>query len=202
VLKANNINFKKTSFVEEDRVASSTFTSQRDVSLEFTAEKPGYYVIVPSSYLPSALFRFELSVYTEHACDVSELIKTLPSNTLPGAWKGTTAGGCANHSTWLNNPQYLVELDKEGTVTVTLEQIPAENPECVGIYVFANKKSRVTGGRTNIVPKDLPNTVFCSREFKEKGTTHIIIPTTYDPVDRDFKITVSSDATIQKFMLV
>lgn len=41
---------------------------------------------------------------------------------IQGEWKGVTAGGCSNHDTWRNNPQYLLSLKQKTTVHILLAQ--------------------------------------------------------------------------------
>jgi len=205
VLKTEHINFKKTSFTQAERETTSLFCGMRDISLEFTAQ-PGHYILMPSTFNPGVEFEYELAVYTDRNCDVSPLTKTLPKKTIRGAWSGPTAGGCVNYpKTWLSNPQFLLELDRKGTVIITLEQelSPREQAECMGIYVFGN---RTTPARVDklmnptVSPKTFLNVVSCSEEFQATGTTHIVMPTTFDPINRAFNISVASaDANIKTF---
>jgi hypothetical protein len=50
-------------------------------------------------------------------------------------WKGETAGGCINHWTWRNNPQFMLTAKKDLIATVTLKQGDADNMPSAGFYV-------------------------------------------------------------------
>ena len=53
---------------------------------------------------------------------------------LQGEWLGATAGGCINHPTWRNNPQYFLFMRQTATVTITLVQDGGDD-HSVGFYV-------------------------------------------------------------------
>jgi len=208
VLKDEQVEYKKTSFKQEERVTSSKFASVRDNSLEFVAQ-PGHYIIIPCTFAPGGEFEYELTLYTQFKVSIQELTKVLPSKSLPGAWKGSTAGGCQNEPTWLNNPQFLLEVDKPGVVIANLIQLipPNAKPESIGVYVFV----RPTGARVDTRPTkeerlvmagEFPDVVSVAERFPVKdGNHYIIMPTTFDPVSRDFTITISSpDTNIKTFV--
>jgi len=201
-MKAEHLNYKKTSYTQEDRISTSLFCGMRDISLEFIAQ-PGEYIIMPSTFNPGIEFKFELTVYTEFKANAFEITKELPKKVIRGAWRGPTAGGCVNYpKTWLNNPQFLLELDRKGTVIVTLEQelSPNEQPECIGIYAFGNRPQPARVDKLvnpTVSPKTFLNVVSCSEEFQVTGY-YVIMPTTFDPLTRGFTLSVSSpDATVK-----
>lgn len=210
VMKADHLNFKKTSFTQEDRVCTSLFCGMRDMSLEFIAQPGINYVIMPCTFNPGIAFKYELVVYTEFKGRVAEITKDLPKKTLRSLWNGPTAGGCVNYpKTWLNNPQFLLEVDTKGTVIITLEQelSPNEQPECIGIYAFANRQQPTRVDRLmnpTVSPKTFLNVVSCSEEFQATpGVFHIIMPCTFDPLNRGFTLSVASpDASIRTFRLI
>jgi len=210
ILKDDNIAFKKTAYKVEERFAASQFGGVRDMSLEFTAQ-PGNYIILPSTYNPGVEFRFELEVYTQFKVPIQEITHVLPSKTIKSGWKGNTAGGCVNNPTFLNNPQFLLELEKPGSVIANLRQElgPKDKPESIGIYVFTN----TTPTRVEIKPpaaervvnaKDFPDVAVVEEHFQANAGVHyIVMPTTFDPFTRDFVITVSSpDSQIKTFSLL
>jgi len=206
VLKSDTIDYKKTSFTPDERVNGSQFGGMRDNSLEFVA-LPGYHhIIIPSTYAPGPEFKFELSIYTETKAEIREITKVLPIKKLHSGWKGPTAGGCLNEPTWLKNPQFLLEVEKTGTVLITLTQTLAEKekPEAIGIYAFI----RQTPDRVEVKPpqaervlsaKEFPDVVTVSSSFQAKeGTYYVVMPTTFDPFNRDFTISASSPDTVVK----
>jgi len=205
VMKADQLNFKKTSYAQEDRVSTSMFCGMRDISLEFIAQ-PGNYIVMPCTFNPGVAFKFELTVYTEFKGNAFEITKDLPKKTIRGMWKGPTAGGCVNYpKTWLSNPQFLLELDRKGTVMVTLEQEfnPNEAAECMGIYAFCNRQQPTRVDKLmnpTVSPKTFLNVVSCSEEFQVNPGYCVIMPTTFDPLNRNFSISVASpDANVKTF---
>jgi len=207
VMTAPHLDYKKTTYFQDERVATSLFCGMRDNSLEFIAD-PGNYIIMPCTFNPNIEFKFELAVYTEPKCPVFEITKTLPKKEIKGAWIGQSAGGCVNHiQTWLKNPQYLIKLDKRGTVIAELTQEidpNVESPDCIGIYAFGNRPNtqRITQVvNPTVSPKTFLNVVTTSEQFTAEPTNYIIMPTTFDPLERRFSLSVSSpDANIVQFV--
>jgi len=211
VVKADTVDYKKTTLSPEERIAGSQFGGMRDNSLEFIAQPGIHHIIVPSSYHPGVEFPFELSIYTEHKADIKEITKVLPVIKLHGGWKGPTAGGCLNHPTFMKNPQFLLTVDKPGSVVITLTQELAdkERPEAAGIYVFVGAapgriETKPPPSERAVSPKDFTDTVSVSETLQAKeGVNYIVMPTTFDPINRGFTLSVSSpDTTVKTFQLL
>ena len=56
------------------------------------------------------------------------------SASIKSAWRGEAAGGCPNHSSWRNNPQFVLEVPSGGAkVKLALS---TDQRTHVGIYVM------------------------------------------------------------------
>jgi len=200
VFKTSDPNFKKTSFTSTDRESTSLFCGMRDLSLEFVAQ-PGHYVIIPCTFAPRIELQFELCVYTQNPSVINEVTQLMPKNGLFGSWQGRFAGGCVNYqTTWMYNPQYLLVCESSGVVQITLEQqlTPGQEPECVGIYVFRANGQRRLDMPTQLVviPQTFENIVSVTETLKVEGrANYIIMPTTFDPVERKYQLSVSTSDT-------
>jgi len=199
VLKHNDVKYKKMSYLPEDKIATSLFCPVRDLSFEFVAQ-PGNYVIVPCTFVPGVLNKFDLAVYTSKKTDMAEIKQTIPKKTLKSRWQGPTAGGCVNHhDTWMNNPQFAVLSSKKAKIFLSVEQElnAKEEPECIGIYVF--KPPNVDAHRLKqgaglvCSPSTFTNVPSTSAEFvADAKYPYIVMPTTFDPINRGFSISVWS----------
>lgn len=206
IMKVNDPKFKKATCTGSEKLATSLFCGMRDVSLEFLAQ-PGHYIILPCTFNPHIQMPFELGVYTQNPSIISEVKTFLPKNGIPGSWQGRTAGGCANYpKSWMNNPQFLLVCDSPGTVNVTLDQqlSPNQEVECVGIYIFrANGQRRLDlPAQLVTIPGAFENLPSVTETLRvDARANYIIMPTTFDPVDRRFEISVtSSDAHVATFV--
>jgi len=55
-----------------------------------------------------------------------------------GEWNEETAGGCKNHSTFYQNPQYLLSVKENNTSIAMLLDKVIENPDydVLGLYIY------------------------------------------------------------------
>jgi len=111
------------------------------------------------------------------------------------AWHGVTAGGCPNHSTWRNNPQFVLEApasQRSGKLAMTLT-LTAETKKHVGLYVFAadGEQRRVLMSPDDIVAKS-PFTNGSSSvdvALDAAAAPYLILPCTFEAgVDADFTL--------------
>lgn len=131
-----------------------------------------------------------------------------------GEWKGASAGGCVNHTTWSRCPQFLL-LPKAGSwgntekadLFIKLKQSPDAGPDAVnkqsaiGFYVFSHsdRQTRKFGG---IGASDLlgkADFAFQNVVTKELTVAHpetgsiCIVPAFFDPgVEGTFELEVTS----------
>ena len=136
---------------------------------------------------------------------------------LASSWEKRTAGGChlydkeyeskAEHTTWMNNPKFLLKLE---TREPTAVKITLSRPEkawkkqigmalvgsMIGFYVYP---ANIQPTKDNVLNKDsLKFVPWCQyyEEFMLEGIPdgYIIMPTTYEPNKLGpFNISVSTD---------
>jgi len=53
-----------------------------------------------------------------------------------GEWKDETAGGCKNHATFLNNPQYLLTVTEKTKLDALLLQQEEEDFDPISFYII------------------------------------------------------------------
>jgi len=107
-----------------------------------------------------------------------------------GKWTKDSAGGCVNHSTWENNPQYALNVKGNNQIYLSLSQ-----PDCrmwgerqykdaIGFDVFNTDDSNVrkksptgqVGTVTYTTARDVSGPIFQLSEGQ-----YVIVPTTFEP---------------------
>jgi len=209
VLKAKDLKYRKKSSLPDERVATSTITTVRDLSYEFTIP-PGDYVVVPCTFTPGIQLKFGLCLYSSQPVEMRELTTVMPSKTLAGAWRGPSAGGCANNrDTWMGNPQFLLVCSSPGPVEILLaqESVPNKPLEAIAVYAFTSPtKSRLNEmGEIVVKPTTIINLPTVSETLVvQPNTNYIIMPTTFEArKERNFTISVASPtATFSVFSVL
>jgi len=135
---------------------------------------------------------------------------------LQGQWKGETAGGCTNHPTWPNNPQYMITSSTAdnkifmGLTQMDLRYKHKKSPakaglkyEPLGIIVMlttdpTHKKTKCDsneriGNVTFIAQRDV------SCEFvAQKDKFYVIMPSTFNPkVEQPYELMIYSQRAIK-----
>jgi len=129
---------------------------------------------------------YYLSLYTQHPLTypLTNLTQEEPCARVTGAWRGETAGGCANHATWVKNPQFSLQLTQHGPVTVTLTQEGrAGKPTHVGMLLWKTTDAMrcltldALEGKTQIIDAGQLSLVV------EGPGTFNVMPMTFNPGD-------------------
>lgn len=209
ILKAKDLVYRKKSSLPDERAATSTITTVRDLSFECTLNQ-GDYVLIPCTFTPGIELKYGLCLYSSRPVEISELTNVMPSRTLSGAWKGASAGGCANNrDTWMNNPQFLLSCSTPGTVEILLTQDSggSHHMEAIAIYAFSSPgKTRLREmGMIVVKPSTIINLPTVSETLQvEANANYIIMPTTFEPhKERNFTISVASaNATFSVFSVL
>ncbi|KAF4325315.1 hypothetical protein BBO99_00000418 [Phytophthora kernoviae] len=86
------------------------------LDLDLTGESEPSFTLVASQYEKFAALDYTLSVFSTRpfTCEpIPQLMTTSPTSiVIPGAWDATCAGGRPFYSTFMNNPQFHLQLQK------------------------------------------------------------------------------------------
>ena len=129
---------KLTELPSADIVIKSDFARPTEAIASAKLDKKKQYVIVPCTFDPGHEGEFKLEIF----CDSDVRLKPLKSTqevALKGEWVGPSAGGCLNHPTWRNNPQFFLIMQQTARVTITLRQLDVpEGPlNSIGFYIVS-----------------------------------------------------------------
>jgi serine/threonine protein kinase len=149
------------------------------------------YVIVPyAEQLPlGEEVNYDLFMLTPSP-DVKLAIKPVPDMeevAIQGEWRGDTAGGCINFSSWRNNPQYYLHIKRAVDLYIFLTQNDSLLTH-IGLYcikVAAPPKKKVLFfERESLVTRDSKfhkkTEITPGKLFLDPGH-YILMPTTYAP---------------------
>jgi len=173
----------------------STFVTSRDISAEFQAEAGKKYVVVPCYFQPGVENPFSVAFYTQKKAHIHPIEQEMKENSISGKWDEDHSGGCTNHPTWRDNPQYLLTVSHDVKAILTVEQkiVGDADPLTIGLYVFNSPK-----GYPVLNPKDLAakprfsNVPKTSVEIDlQAGKNYILMPATFEPNKfSEFKVSV------------
>ena len=184
---------------DEDVVSKAKFTSGRQVKIEMTlpstpSKEP--YVLVPCTFKPGAEHEWTLSLTTDSDVTLSPVPPAgdWSRRVFDSAWAAETAGGCKNHSSFLDNPQFLLTIP-EGTVEsqgrVLLFQNEKSDFDSISVYVIkahfpaGSKPSKLTKVEANDVllkPRFGDPNENCIPLPAQLGAGHyVLIPCTFNP---------------------
>jgi hypothetical protein len=102
---------------------------------------PYPYVVVPCTFKPEQEAEYSLSLFSKSP-EFVDVVTLQPAPDdfieleMKGEWRGVTAGGCLNQSTWRNNPQFQLKTDKKASMWVSLSVPNKDNKEIsIGFYI-------------------------------------------------------------------
>eukprot|EP01099_Mayorella_cantabrigiensis_P008777 TRINITY_DN855_c0_g1_i17.p1 TRINITY_DN855_c0_g1~~TRINITY_DN855_c0_g1_i17.p1 ORF type:complete len:572 (+),score=132.94 TRINITY_DN855_c0_g1_i17:1201-2916(+) len=195
VFTVPDIRYKALACTSSQIVAQSTFVTSRDVSNEFQAEAGKKYVIVPCYFQPGVENPFSIAFYSQKKADIKPIAQEMKENSISGKWDKDHSGGCTNHPSWRDNPQFLLTVTENVKAIITLEQkvIGDADPLTIGLYIFYSAK-----GYPILNPKELAakprfsNVPKASTEVElQAGKNYILMPSTFEPKKFcDFKLSV------------
>jgi len=169
---------------DPDHIARSEFVSFTITSCEFKIEAPSsQYVIIPCTFHPGYIGEFSLRIVSQRALSLRPLADSecWAESTVLGEWKEKTAGGCRNHQTWQNNPQYLFlvppSCPKGHDMVIVLSQ-NSNVPElqAIGFYII-NKVGDIVGKAAFMHAPE----VYCALPLNPDAAPYLVVPCTFAP---------------------
>ncbi|XP_077078382.1 calpain-10 [Siphateles boraxobius] len=202
VWKVEKKHFNLVRTLNKPPLVSHTHAYDREVVVD-THLNPGFFLLVPSTFLQGAEGRFLLRVHSSCSTSLSVMKSTPPplqhcsegeweTISCHGSWSvGSTAGGSRNFATHGHNPciPLTVTYDPGGNnVRVTLRQNRPENAlHAIGFHIYkvpaGGSGSLLTPGSMCPVVSCVPHahsqevSVFCHLKPGE----YVVIPSTYQP---------------------
>lgn len=176
---------------------------------------PGCYAVIPVTYSANVSGAFELRLFAPPSSEITCVPLTAgwkQTASVLSSWKGERAGGGPGGETYLNNPQFELEVDNEDgeqseQVVLHLSQCTNAKSEynSIGMFVFEREDDDDEGPLTVADPdlvvaqsKKFSNLHSVELIFKIKAgekNKYVVIPSTFKPnCEGDFRLTVLTDA--------
>uniref|UniRef100_A0A6B2KYH0 Calpain catalytic domain-containing protein n=1 Tax=Arcella intermedia TaxID=1963864 RepID=A0A6B2KYH0_9EUKA len=189
---------KKSKIQIVDNIHQSQYINSQsntsDVSLS-----AGAYNIITTTFHPNLENTFTLSV--AHDCDpkTTKFFLLTPQNDwavqkASGAWGPGKDGGCSNNkATWMQNPQFLLQVDQKVSAKVVLE---VNGPKsAVGFYLFTSndgvKVVKMVGASAFMQGQKLVSVV---KDYDLEPGKYILLAATFDPAKHsNFDVIVYAD---------
>ena len=118
-------------------------------------------------------------------------------------WKGSTAVGCANYGEFHKNPQFFINVTKDTPMIIYLQQqdlrgvSEERQPTAIGFKMYKNDKKRI--GKNDVHSDVLDSGSYDhERDIKvnfdkiKAYDSYTIIPSTFQPKEMSFKLTIYS----------
>jgi len=168
------------------------------------------YVVIPSTFSPGEEGKYLLTFTSSKELKISELPpgEEWKYVTQKGEWKGKSSGGCLNHETFANNPQFVLKAELLTNAIILLTQSPTQSEsesDTVGLYVFETKSVKAKLTAAQMAPKemrassDFSRTIEATCEIQlQPKKIYCIVPCTFEPGHQNaFDLTVFSDHDIK-----
>ena len=166
----------------------SSFASL-EVDISEGREGGGEVIVVPCTFDPLSLGKFELVVASTCKTEVFEIKEGnsgRKGTTATGEWGASSSGGCLNHSSWKKNPQYLLSVKKSTSLKITLSRpIPSGtlDPFSMGLYVLS--PSSQPPEKPDIIARGqfVPKSSTCTNVFvvEPSERPYVVIPCSFQP---------------------
>jgi len=138
IMKTKDGSVRKVMYDKSEMVAKATFTPTRDIAADAELLPGVEYIISVATFEANQECRYWLDIYSEepHSCH------QIPNDLGPyvsGEWRGGSAGGCYNHTTWVNNPKFCLTYNGppptgSTKVLILLRQEDRPTKYFVGMY--------------------------------------------------------------------
>ena len=154
-------------------LGKSRFSSPLSASLSLTHPTASALICMPCTFDPDVRGAFTLELWSNHPLSLLPLSSLSASSALSvdGVWAaGVSSGGCLNHSTWRQNPQYLLYIHRTSTISLKLSQNLKKDHEIgsVGVYVLSPLHDTTASlRRLTVTPAD----VIAKSPFLARGST-------------------------------
>eukprot|EP01088_Endostelium_zonatum_P006348 TRINITY_DN18468_c0_g1_i1.p1 TRINITY_DN18468_c0_g1~~TRINITY_DN18468_c0_g1_i1.p1 ORF type:complete len:1043 (-),score=184.05 TRINITY_DN18468_c0_g1_i1:31-3159(-) len=206
IQKTSSSTLKLAKISSSDLVGKADFATGKEAYWNGTLDQDSMYVIVPCTFDPGWEAKFKLTILTDHPVKIKKL-QEAKGLSVSGEWLGVTAGGCINHHTWRNNPQYLLTIKSQITTTLTLRQFVSSAPgstsnmASIGFYclkgsnrkhLFIKPSDLVGKGSFETRDSVTAEITFPGPSPDATTASYIIIPCTFYPKsEAKFQLTVS-----------
>mmetsp|Transcript_137723 Transcript_137723/g.239473 ORF Transcript_137723/g.239473 Transcript_137723/m.239473 type:complete len:864 (-) Transcript_137723:485-3076(-) len=167
-----------------DTVYSARFGATRAVSAQVLLQKDEDYLVIPCTSAPGQEGPFCLTVRADGPVSCDELADYDVQYRSPGVWRQMSAGGrITGQDSWVNNPQYHLQMKQTGRACITLHQKPNDTGPLhhIAFYVFKGSKpveeydAKSVEGFSDFLPY---KTVF--REFELQAGDYVVVPMTWN----------------------
>eukprot|EP01102_Stenamoeba_stenopodia_P016279 TRINITY_DN566_c1_g6_i1.p1 TRINITY_DN566_c1_g6~~TRINITY_DN566_c1_g6_i1.p1 ORF type:complete len:626 (-),score=92.89 TRINITY_DN566_c1_g6_i1:58-1860(-) len=194
--ESEDIRKRKITLTSSEIVGKGIFQKSKEVAIKLDLEAGKSYVIIPCTYLPQQETTFVLNIATEFSQDWNLEVCIDPWSfvSVPGEWRGITAGGCPEDPTFSKNPQYQVKVLKPCELRIVLTQPSRPQLNIIGFYVIKTVLGSIVSFEENEIAAvgefvDLEE-VSAGFSVPEMGM-YTIIPCTLNPGDEgSFELTV------------
>eukprot|EP00003_Mantamonas_plastica_P033399 TRINITY_DN9554_c0_g1_i1.p1 TRINITY_DN9554_c0_g1~~TRINITY_DN9554_c0_g1_i1.p1 ORF type:complete len:451 (-),score=139.98 TRINITY_DN9554_c0_g1_i1:21-1373(-) len=149
---------KVMSSTKDGQVNKIMLSASREISGEFELTNDYEYVIIPVTHQAKQESPYILNIFCEDELDFFEISNDVNSTlsdcvVIKGKWskEECTAGGCMNYASWCDNPQFLIEPNRNGNYSIEMTL----SPKAVTSGFYLLKRS---GQRTRrLTPMDHEN---------------------------------------------
>ena len=154
------------------------------MSIDLPKLEKGVYHVIPCTFEPGKEGKFVLK--SSHG--KLKRISMWHVAIWKGAWKGSSAGGCKNHATFKENPQFLFKLEGEVPCLATGVVAQEEHAEFsnLGFYVFKaepDSPMKVIHAHDIVTSAPFEDDCEVAHEFKSElqPGNYSFIPATFEP---------------------